>query len=165
MAPWQLLIFDWGDTIMRDFPDLPGSMAFWPRVEAISGAAEALAALSPIYPCCLASNAGASDAALMGQALERVGLRQYFRHLYTSKELGAAKPSPDFFLGVCQRVGVDPAACVMIGNDYAKDIAGARAVGIRTVWLAADPGPGPHPAADVIIATLADLPGALSHLH
>ena len=158
----KAIIFDWGDTLMRDHPDIPGPMASWPTVELIPGAAEALAALDPFLICCVASNAGASDAELMGQALDRVGIRTYFHHLYTSKELGAAKPEPRFFTEIASRLGVTPAECVIVGNDYAKDIAGAKAVGMRTVWLKGDEAqPAEAPHADVIIRSMAELPNVI----
>ncbi|NLE77029.1 MAG: HAD family hydrolase, partial [Chloroflexi bacterium] len=43
--PLQAILFDWGDTLMQDFPQFPGPMAQWPRVAAMPGALEALAAL------------------------------------------------------------------------------------------------------------------------
>lgn len=177
MLPVKVLIFDWGDTLMRDFPDMFGPMVSWPRVEVLPGVPEALEALSGTYMCVVASNAGASNAELMGQSLERVGIRRHFRHLFTSKELGAAKPDPRFFRGIAERVGVEREACVMVGNDLAKDIAGARQVGMRTVWLKPGaPGGGAtsgaargaaapaEPAADTVIASMAELPGAVARL-
>lgn len=139
-------------------------MAAWPVVELMPGAGKALAALADQYTCCLASNAGISDAGLMGRALERVTVRQFFRHLWTSKELGSAKPDPGFFLGIAARLGLAPADCVMVGNDYVKDIAGAKAAGMRTVWFNLTGAPAPGDAADAIIADLADLPGTLRRL-
>jgi len=160
----RAVIFDWGDTVMQDFPDYDGPMVSWPRVELVPGVDRALAELSGQYLCCLASNAGASDAALVGQALERVGIRHFFRHLWTSKELGAAKPAPAFFLGITAQLGLEPGACVMVGNDYHKDIAGARAAGLRTVWFNPDGAAAPGPCADAIIRTPDDLPRALAGL-
>jgi putative hydrolase of the HAD superfamily len=157
--PMQAVIFDWGDTVMRDFAEYAGAMVTWPRVEAIPGVQAALEQLSGRYICVLASNAGASDAALMGQALERVGLRRYFRHLFTSKELGAVKPQPAFFLGVARQIGVPPEACIMVGNDLVKDIGGAKSCGMRTVWLSAAGAGGPE--ADRIITTMTELPAAV----
>lgn len=160
----RAVIFDWGDTIMRDFPTFPGAMVTWPRVELVDGAAEALAAIAGQYTICLASNAGQSDAELMGQALDRVGIRGYFDHLWTSKELGAAKPDRRFFQEIAAHLGVVPGACAMVGNDYAKDIAGAAAAGMRTVWLNPEGAPAPGRDASVIIKSLAALPGALASL-
>ena len=33
----KAFIFDWGDTVMCDFPEYPGPMVDWPRVEAWRG--------------------------------------------------------------------------------------------------------------------------------
>lgn len=43
---------------------------------------------------------------------------------------GFCKPNPAYFLDVCRRIGVDPGACLMIGNDEAEDMACARAAGL-----------------------------------
>jgi HAD superfamily hydrolase (TIGR01509 family) len=156
------VVFDWGDTLMRDL-QLPGPMVFWPRVEVIQGVIEALEALHRRLRCCVASGAGESDAELMGQALERVGLRRFFRGLWTSKELGASKPQPAFYRAVLDRLGLPPPACVMIGNDYEKDILPAKAAGMRTVWLAQSPR-GDEAAADAIIYSMAELLAAIHTL-
>jgi putative hydrolase of the HAD superfamily len=74
MNKTKAIIFDWGDTIMRNFPEYPGPMAYWPRVEAVTGINDALQHLQKDFICCLASNAVNSDAGLMGLALSRVNL-------------------------------------------------------------------------------------------
>jgi HAD superfamily hydrolase (TIGR01509 family) len=140
---------------MRDFR-LPGPMAHWPRVEAVPGATEAVEALHQRLLCCVASGAVESDGELMGQALERVGLRRFFRRLWTSKELGARKPEPAFYLAVLERLALPGTACVMVGDDYQKDIVPAKSVGIRTVWLTDRP-EAEATAADAIIPSMAGL--------
>lgn len=163
----KTVIFDWGDTLMRDYPEQAGPMVTWPHVEAVPGAEEALTALAAAgLRLAVASNAGASDADLMGQALARVGLRRFFAHLWTSKELGASKPAPEFFREAARRAGTVPSQCVMVGNDYAKDIIGAKAAGLHTVWLAAgsDHEMTAAPAADVIINDLRELAAAIRSL-
>lgn len=161
----KAVIFDWGDTLMRDFPNLPGPMAFWPTVALVDRVKEALDGIDRSLICCVASNAGASDAELMGRALDRVGIRTYFDHLFTSKELGAVKPDPQFFRAIADRLGVGPSECVMVGNDYAKDIAGAKAVGMCTIWLDTDQaGRGEQDHADFVIGTMAELPHTIRSL-
>lgn len=159
--PIKAVLFDWGDTLMRDFPDLPGPMVSWPYIEVLEGTPPALEALQGRYILGVASNAGASDAAKMGLALERGGIRAPFDFLATSKELGAAKPDPAFFRAACAGMGQPPGACIMVGNDYRKDIEGAHAAGLRTIWLNPGGGPAPGPAADLVITTPAELPAAI----
>ncbi len=43
------------------------------------------------------------------------------------------KPQPLFFHELCQRLGVSPERCVLIGDNLESDIAGGNAVGITTV--------------------------------
>jgi FMN phosphatase YigB (HAD superfamily) len=161
----KAIIFDWGDTLMRDLPNWQGPMAFWPEVEIVDGVTEALEALAPSLVCCVASNAGASDAELMGLALERGGIRANFHHLFTSKELGAVKPDSRFFTEALQRIGVAPNECVMVGNDYEKDIAGAKQAGLHTVWLVAGASvPAESGHADYVIRRMDELPGVIRRL-
>lgn len=47
------------------------------------------------------------------------------------------KPNPAYFDDVCRRIGVEPAACLMIGNDEKEDMACAAAAGIDG-WLVTD---------------------------
>lgn len=164
----RVIIFDWGDTLMRDLPGQEGPMAFWPTVELVPGVKEALAELDPGLVCCVASNAGVSDAALMGLALERGGIREYFTHLFTHRELGAAKPDVRFFAEAARRAGAAPEECVMVGNDLERDIRGARRAGMKTVWLAPEGDSGRRSdvpsQADVVITSMRELPQAIRRL-
>ncbi len=49
---------------------------------------------------------------------------------------GAGKPDREPFLAAAAALGVAPDRCVFIGNDPLCDIAGARRVGMRTIWVA-----------------------------
>ncbi|MFC1726095.1 HAD family hydrolase [candidate division KSB1 bacterium] len=129
----KAVIFDWGDTLMRDFPDFKGPMAYWKKIMVMPGVVTALERLHKEYILCAASNAGDSDAVMMGEALARAGIRRYFRRIYTSKELGFSKPDERFFLVIAKRIRVKPEECLMVGNDYEKDIIPAKSIGMKTV--------------------------------
>ncbi|MGF1633670.1 MAG: HAD-IIA family hydrolase [Phycisphaerae bacterium] len=45
----------------------------------------------------------------------------------------AGKPEPVFFRELCQRLGVNPTECLLIGDNLESDIAGAKGVGMSTV--------------------------------
>ncbi len=150
----DLIIFDWGNTVMRDFPDFSGPMVTWPRVEAMPGIEEALAALQGSYRLVLASNAYESDAALARRALERVGLSSYFHLILTSHELGAAKPDPAFFEAVLALYNTVPHRAVMVGDNFRTDIVGAKYAGLWAVWY--NPGGAIQPA-DVPFAADAEI--------
>lgn len=75
----------------------------------------------------------------------------------------AAKPAPDAFLTICRRLGVAPRDAVFVGNDPVTDIGGAHAAGLPTVWLTAG-GADDRVPADVVTASLADVPAAAARL-
>lgn len=45
------------------------------------------------------------------------------------------KPQPEFFLHLCQRMGVAPQRCLLIGDNLETDIGGGRAVGMTTMLV------------------------------
>lgn len=79
---------------------------------------------------------------------------------------GAGKPDAAPFLAACDALGVTPTGTVFVGDDPVTDIAGAHAVGMKTIWLpsrldAASPAAA---IADVLVASLADVPAAARRL-
>ena len=163
MTTIHALIFDWGDTLMQVWPEQAGPMVEWPQVALIPGVRAALESLAGRYLCCVASNAGDSDAELLAQALDRVHIAKFFDHLWTSKELGATKPNTAFFSAVLAKLALPAGACVMIGDSYEKDITPARRLGMRTIWLTPST-PEDAPAADAIAHSMDALPAALEAL-
>jgi len=82
--------------------------------------------------------------------------------LYTS-DLAHSKPHPSVFRDLAARLGVDPAACVMVGDRMIDDVSGALGVGMRAVWKRHDkplPRP-PHIVPTAVVTRLAELPGLL----
>jgi FMN phosphatase YigB (HAD superfamily) len=157
----RAIVFDWGDTLMKDFPEYSGPMVFWPRVEIMPGVYELLDLIHERFTCCVASSAGDSDAELMGLALERVNIRKYFNYLFTSKKLGYKKPEIEFFLEICRRLGIIPNECLMIGNDYLKDIVPAKEGELNTVLVAVKAKRTDFPKADFLIDSLEELKSIL----
>lgn len=127
------IIFDWGDTLMRDFPELKGAMAHWDKVVVIDGVEETLKKLSQKYVLVVATNANFSGTDLMKLALERGAIKKYFTHFYSSIDFGFRKPDPRFFLTIIDELKIKPDACVMVGNDYEKDILGSKKIGMKTI--------------------------------
>lgn len=133
----RLFIFDWGNTIMRDFPGQPGPMCDWPLVEWVDGAERALQFLVQNHALAIATNAGCSDTSAMRLALKRVDAEKYFSWFFSSKDLGIRKPDPLFFTTIARQCGYPVGRCVMVGDSYENDIAGAARAGMTTVWLSA----------------------------
>lgn len=127
------LIFDWGDTLMRDFTEKPGPMADWDYIEVFPGVIETLQSLQHHFTLAVATNAGFSNTELMRKALVRGGIEHYFSYYFSSKDLGFSKPDVRFFNALSSGMNILPENCFFIGNDYNKDIVGANAIGMKTV--------------------------------
>jgi HAD superfamily hydrolase (TIGR01509 family) len=157
----KALIFDWGDTVMRDFSDQPGPMADWEKVEWIPGAEAALKTLSKEYFCAIATNASMSDTELMRKALRRIDAEKYFRFFISSKDIGFEKPDLMFFRSIAALIGNNTNECIHIGNLYEKDIRGAKAAGMFTILFNEKKLQGSFPDADVVIKNMEQLPAAI----
>ena len=67
--------------------------------------------------------------------LEKTGIAPYFEQIAIAEEVGVSKPDPAIFRLVMERLGADPSDCLFVGNDPVSDIAGARGVGIDSLWI------------------------------
>jgi len=160
----RALIFDWGDTVMRVFPEFSGPMAHWPRVEAVPGIENALRAAKPSYVIAVASNASDSGSSLVRDALERAGLEKYFDEVFTARDLKATKPNSAFYRGILRKLELAPEEVVMIGDHFETDIAGAKTTGLWTIWYNPsdkEPPIGLEGMADVVIRRYSDMENAL----
>jgi putative hydrolase of the HAD superfamily len=136
----NLLLFDWGDTLMRDLPEFFGPMAGWPRVELMPGVIEVLRSLQDRWHFAIATNAADSDEAQIRQALRRVDLDGWIEQIYCARSVGARKPSPEFFRFILEHAtarnnGKRPERVVMVGDNFEVDILGASRAGIPGIWL------------------------------
>lgn len=156
----KYLLFDWGDTLMVDYPEYKGAMVNWEKVSPMPEVAETIPQISALYKCAVASNAVESNAELMKQAFARIGLDRYFSLFITSKELGAVKPASAFFERIACRLNLDISELCMIGNDYEKDISGAKNAGMKTIFITSQQSNFPH--ADYIIPTFGKIKDILN---
>ena len=65
--------------------------------------------------------------------LDRCGIGRFFSHREVSGHHGYRKPDVRLFLRACEDLGVEPTACVMVGDRIDNDIVPARVLGMRTV--------------------------------
>ncbi len=80
----------------------------------------------------------------------------------SSSVLGVMKPDPRIFRAALDKVGVEPARAVMVGDSLVHDVNGALAAGMRGVLLART-GEPPRGRADVpVISSLRELPALLA---
>ena len=67
--------------------------------------------------------------------LRHCGLDRHIDVLVASGETGVSKPDPAIFELALERMQVAADEAVMVGDSWANDVEGARAAGIRAVWL------------------------------
>lgn len=92
--------------------------------------------------------------------LQVLGVSDRFAHVVTTDSLGIGKPDPSVFLHACELAGAAPEASVAVGDNFANDVAAARAAGLRGLWLdRSGRGTGGEPP---VIRSLAELPAALT---
>lgn len=163
--PITTLVFDWGNTIMVDDGQFSGKMKDWPAVQAIEGAHQTLKFLSSEYQLVLASNAEDSSTLDISRALGLVDLDYFFHQIYTSNELSAKKPDPLFYQNLVAKINCPFEKIVMIGDDYIKDIVGAKLAGWKAIWFNPSglTSNGHLPLQDMEIRNLEEIPGVLSH--
>ena len=81
--------------------------------------------------------------------------------LYTSDQ-PHSKPHSSVFREISARLGVEPAACVMVGDRQIDDVAGAKRAGMRGVWRRNDSGfPTADTQPDAVVDRLSELPELL----
>ncbi len=81
-----------------------------------------------------------------------------------SEDTGYLKPRKEPFLYLAEKLGVRPDEILYVGNSYAKDIIGARAVGMKTALIVTHGRNArkKYPQADIIFSRYADLPELLT---
>ena len=93
------------------------------------------------------------------QKLSSLGIRDFFRCVVVSEEVGCAKPDPRIFLKACELVGADPSHTIHVGDRFEVDVRGASCAGLHAVLLQRSGSEVPSRGHDFpIIRTLADLP-------
>ncbi len=85
-----------------------------------------------------------------------------FGVIVDSVRAGFSKPDPRIFMRALDGLGVAPLDATFVGDSAARDMAGARALGMRHIWLIADPPPGgPCCPGDAMIHSLTDVEALL----
>ena len=125
------------------------------QVTYYDGALETLRVLKTRYQLGALTNGNAD--------FERLGLDRYFSFGFTAADVGASKPHPAMFEAALRRTGVSARAAAHVGDHPIDDIEGARAVGMRAIWVNYD---GREAAMDAhaTITALPQLPDVLRRL-
>ena len=129
------VLFDWGDTVMRDDPASTVPMVEWPTVEVIEGIADVLEYLrSSGRRIVLATSAAISDENQICAALARGGLDSYFSRIYCFKNTHLPKGEA-FYRHILSNLGIPASDALMVGDGFEKDVQAANAAGIFAVWF------------------------------
>ncbi|MDD5205671.1 MAG: HAD family hydrolase [Desulfobacterales bacterium] len=105
---------------------------FYETTRLIPGTLELLSDLRLTYPLGLLSNFTHGPAAR--KIIAETGLGPFFDVILISGELGHRKPSPLVFRELVQKLGVEGAHTVYVGDDPQPDIHGAWRAGLQPVW-------------------------------
>ena len=97
------------------------------------------------YRLWLLSNA---QRAFTAYELRALKLDDQFDKIYLSSDYQCRKPDQRFFDALLHEQKLDPALCLMIGNDRETDIAGAQAAGLATLYMHTNLTPSHQSAAD-----------------
>ncbi|PPG26126.1 haloacid dehalogenase [Pseudoclavibacter sp. RFBG4] len=109
--------------------------AFDTELTAVDGLPEALAVIQDELglASCVASS---GDHAKLSKTLGHTGLHPRFEgRIYSATEVENGKPAPDLFLHAAERMGVDPARCVVV-EDSAYGVQAAVAAGMHAYGFA-----------------------------
>jgi HAD superfamily hydrolase (TIGR01549 family) len=128
----------------------------------VEGAAEVLTALrSAGIGLGLVSDTGVSPGRVLRRILATLGIADNFnpKAMAFSDEVGVPKPHPRMFQRALAALDVEPAEAVHIGDLRLTDVAGGKAVGMRTVrFVGCKDDRGVGPEGDYVVKHLRDLP-------
>ncbi len=133
IQPKNTFLFDWGNTLMRDYPEVKTPMYTWDKVEVIPHAAQILKTLSTRANVYLATNAIVSTKEEIIMALRRGGLDMYLKDVFCYRELGVKKPSVEYFDSIFDTIKRPKESAIMVGDNLTVDVRGAIDYGIDAV--------------------------------
>ena len=136
------------------------------ELQPVKGVREALDMLP--YPRCVASSSARERLDL---SIEVTGLKGLFGdNVFSSDQVEHGKPAPDLYLFAARSFGVIPANCIVI-EDSTLGIQAAVSAGMKTIGFAGASHATVELAqqlkvagADIVIAAMSDLPGAVERL-
>lgn len=130
------ICLDSGDTLVDEGTEIKDVQEVVLRAELIPGAAELVRALKARgYPVALVADGPAGS---FHNIYHQHHLYHCFDAFAISGEVGVSKPDARMFHHALQQLGIAPAdygRVIMVGNYLERDIKGANALGIVSVWL------------------------------
>jgi 2-haloacid dehalogenase len=106
----------------------------------LPGALDLVRELAKRFPLALITNGIAS---VQNKRFASSPITSYFQSIVISEEVGIAKPDPRIFTPALQKIGVEAADVLYVGDSVSSDMAAARNAGMDFCWL--NPGSIPVP--------------------
>lgn len=131
----QVILFDWGNTLMVDFTQYSGKMYLWPEVKAVEQAQATLQALSKEHDLYVATSARDSCESEVRAAFQRAELDQHIKGYFCKANLGIDKDCPEFYQAILKSLDLEASQVTMVGDTLEKDIYPAREAGLRTIYF------------------------------
>ena len=130
------------ETLLREFGQVADAQAMSSAYEDnlaygqqhyLPGAEEALERLGRKYRLYLVTN---GTAHVSRPKLQSSGAGKYFREVFISQEMGADKPSMEYFRACFGKIpGFDVSRAMIVGDSLTSDIQGGINAGMRTCWV------------------------------
>ena len=143
------ICFDFGDTLADEATEIKDGTNTTLRAELIPGAGELIRELKRRgYPLALVAD-GRPDTYY--NVLTAHGLYELFAAHIISEHLGVEKPDSRMFTAALDQLAIDRrdyGRTLMVGNNLARDVKGANAAGMISVWLDWSPRRSKVPADD-----------------
>jgi HAD superfamily hydrolase (TIGR01549 family) len=132
----RALLFDLGDTIMQEETEIKNEDGITQSAELFDGMAELLRFWhSQNVPLVLVADAYVETCR---NVLTQHKLYDLFSSFAISEEVGVSKPDSRMFRKALDALGINEqerADVIMVGNNLSRDIRGANALGLRSVWI------------------------------
>lgn len=113
----------WGDTILENPPPLT------------EGAVETVSAIAKRFRLGIISDTGITSGAKISELLGRYGILRHFTVRVWSDETGVSKPRREAFEAALKGLNAEPCEAMHVGDLLRTDVAGAKAAGMKGVWL------------------------------
>jgi len=130
------VFLDCGDTLVDEGTEIKDARGVSTRADLIPGAGDLVRQIKQRgYPLGLVAD-GPADTFVNN--LQPYQLYDLFDVYAISEHLGVQKPHPQMFRHALDQLGIEPAdyrRVIMVGNNLERDIKGANALGLISVWL------------------------------
>jgi putative hydrolase of the HAD superfamily len=130
------ICFDCGDTLVDEGTEIKDEHGVVLRAELIPGAIQTVCTLKERgYPLALVAD---GPVGTFHNVLTQQAIYDAFDAFAISQEVGVSKPDARMFRHALAQLHIPPTEyhrVVMVGNNLARDIKGANALGMISVWL------------------------------